>query len=81
MGKKLVVSNVSKCVECRICTIICSFMCVGEFKPSGSKIQIYRDVFGGNVNIKIDKSCDLCGGNPECVKWCPAGVFRVIKER
>jgi len=23
--------------------------------------------------------CDLCGGEPECVRWCPVDVLRLVK--
>ena len=32
---------------------------------------ILKDSISGKVNI-----CDLCNGNPQCVKWCPQEVLR-----
>ena len=29
-------------------------------------------------NNKIIK-CDLCGGEPQCVEWCPVGVLKFVK--
>jgi Fe-S-cluster-containing dehydrogenase component len=23
--------------------------------------------------------CDLCGGKPQCVEWCPVGVLKLVK--
>lgn len=34
---------------------------------------IQLDPITGIVNI-----CDLCNGDPECVKWCPEGVLGLI---
>ena len=32
---------------------------------------IFLDPVSGIVNI-----CDLCDGDPQCVKWCPEGVLK-----
>ena len=34
---------------------------------------IFMDPITGIVNI-----CDLCDGDPECIKWCPEDVLRPI---
>jgi Fe-S-cluster-containing hydrogenase component 2 len=30
-----------------------------------------------NVYLK----CDLCGGDPKCVAWCPANALRYVLRR
>ena len=42
-------------------------LCI-EACPQGA---IFLDPVSGIVNI-----CDLCGGDPQCVKWCAEGVLR-----
>ena len=37
-----------------------------------------RELFRDPVTKKILR-CDLCGGDPSCVKWCPTGTL-TIKE-
>ncbi|HID90370.1 TPA: 4Fe-4S dicluster domain-containing protein [Candidatus Bathyarchaeota archaeon] len=27
-------------------------------------------------DVRAPIKCDLCGGDPECVKWCPTGCLR-----
>ena len=36
---------------------------------------IFMDPISGIVNI-----CDLCNGDPECVKWCPEDVLKRIDD-
>jgi carbon-monoxide dehydrogenase iron sulfur subunit len=42
-------------------------LCI-EACPEGA---IFPDPISGIVNI-----CDLCNGDPQCVKWCSPGVLR-----
>ena len=32
-------------------------------------------------NEEVDKilKCDLCGGVPKCVRWCPIGCLKIVK--
>lgn len=49
-----------KCVGCGLCAKAC---------PSAFlKIKIYSD-------RKKAYKCDLCGGNPQCVSYCPMGAI------
>mgnify|MGYP001115811720 CR=1 FL=1 len=32
--------------------------------------------FTGEVEGEVLESCDLCGGHPECVRWCPVGALK-----
>jgi Fe-S-cluster-containing hydrogenase component 2 len=38
----------------------------------------------GVISINPDKKemikCDLCEGNPQCVKWCPTGALEFTKS-
>lgn len=54
----------SKCTEdCSLC-----------MKACGSYFDLPRIVF--HPDKKIPVKCDLCGGDPECVKWCPNGALK-----
>jgi len=69
-------TNVSRCVGCRTCEVICSFTHERECRPALSKIEVHRDPFTGETKIQIGDDCDLCGGRPECIRWCAVGVLK-----
>ena len=46
-------------------------VCV-EACPFGA---VSLDLEDGLANI-----CNLCGGDPKCVKWCPSSVFSYVKD-
>jgi len=48
--------------RCDLCGRCVEACPFGVIKLQGSKIKV----------------CDLCGGTPECVDWCPRGALRVI---
>ena len=50
------------CTGCRACEEACIF------GPSSPRIKYDAD---RNIGIK----CDLCGGDPECVKICPVNIL------
>jgi Fe-S-cluster-containing hydrogenase component 2 len=57
-------------------------MVVDETKCIGCRMCIMACPFGGlslhpekNVVVK----CDLCGGDPACVKYCPVGALQYIE--
>jgi ferredoxin len=74
MGK--ITINASRCVGCKICMNVCSFSHEGEFNPTLARLCIYMDPFNGEVEAEILENCDLCGGRPQCAKWCPFGAIR-----
>lgn len=37
------------------------------------------DAIWFNKSEKRILKCDLCGGEPKCVEWCPVGVLKYIK--
>lgn len=53
----------SKCIGCGLCVTACA--------------QYY-----GTPRINMDATtkkafkCDLCGGDPQCIKWCPNGAIK-----
>jgi len=46
-----------KCIGCRRCVEAC---------PFSESMIVY------NPEKNVCEKCDLCGGDPECVKQCPA---------
>jgi Fe-S-cluster-containing dehydrogenase component len=69
-----------RCVGCRTCEVICSFIHEGECRPVLSKIKVNREPFTGATRIEIADDCDLCKGKPECIRWCPVGVLKYERE-
>lgn len=47
----------------------------------GCKMCVFACPVGGTmVNPDTGKAikCDLCGGDPKCVKWCPTGAIKFV---
>jgi Fe-S-cluster-containing hydrogenase component 2 len=57
----------TKCINCSKCMKACG----SYFDPP--RILSHPDK---NIHVK----CDLCGGVPECVKWCPNGALKYINR-
>ena len=72
--------NALRCVGCKICLNACSFFHENEFNPSLARLIIYMEPFSGEVVGEVLDSCDLCGGKPECVRWCPMGALKYSKR-
>ena len=78
-----------KCTGCGLCEDACSFEHEEAFSPSLSRITVARNesrqVFTPTlraitfVNGKA-AGCDLCRGDPECVKICPTDALRFIDK-
>jgi Fe-S-cluster-containing hydrogenase component 2 len=64
-----------RCIGCRLCELACSGGRLGVFDISRSNIQIEME---GTPEIPVPKlkdTCDACGGDPRCIKVCPARVI------
>lgn len=55
-----------KCIGCKLCMKAC---------PTTPKGVRY------NAEKKICFKCDLCGGEPQCVKFCPTGALTLKKGK
>lgn len=60
-----VLLNEAKCIGCRACLTACA-------KDRSDVIRMSRD---GNKALGI---CDLCGGDPACVKVCPEQCLSLV---
>jgi Fe-S-cluster-containing dehydrogenase component len=59
------VINDDICAGCRQCIEAC-----------GQNFDPPRIKFDENKNVAI--KCDLCGMDPQCVRWCPNGAIKYI---
>lgn len=53
-----------KCTGCKLCLEAC------PTTPKGIRY---------NVESKVCFKCDLCDGNPQCVKFCPTGALGFVR--
>ncbi|MFH1821055.1 MAG: hypothetical protein ABH852_01230 [Methanobacteriota archaeon] len=68
------------CYGCRTCELICSFHHTGAFSTESSSIEIKRNEGTGEIDSKVDSTCDLCKGEkgPLCAKYCFYGALKVV---
>ncbi len=59
--------NERVCIGCQRCVQACA----NHFQPARLKFDPFR-----HRTIK----CHLCWGDPQCVKFCPLGVLRLVKS-
>lgn len=77
----LIISPI-KCRGCRSCQLACSFIKTEEFNPAKSMIRMERDVETGHTAPMIlPLGCDLCNGDPACLKACTYGALSSGPER
>jgi carbon-monoxide dehydrogenase iron sulfur subunit len=68
------VVNVRNCRGCRSCQLACSFSKAGVFNPAKSMIRLERNVTTGHTAPMICPiGCDLCYGDPACIRACRYG--------
>lgn len=57
-----------RCIGCRSCAETCAAQRTGVISPD-------------SVTGKPERICTLCGGDPQCVKWCPFGALSHVEAR
>jgi electron transport protein HydN len=63
--------NPQNCRGCRSCQLACSFAKHRVFNPAKSMIILEMNLSDGQTAPMIKPiGCDLCGGDPACVKAC-----------
>ena len=80
---RMIVADMTKCTNCRMCEMACSLATTGAFAPTQSRIRVH--VFGEHFK-HVPVTCFQCADAP-CVKVCPAsallqgdGLVRFVKE-
>lgn len=63
-----------RCVGCKLCQLICSYVTHRVFNPSRSHLAITADEKRGLFDIVFLPGCTGCGA---CVKYCPSGALTV----
>jgi Fe-S-cluster-containing hydrogenase component 2 len=69
-----------RCIGCRLCELACSGGRLGVFDPARSNIRIDMEGTPELPVPRIKDTCDACGGDPRCIKVCPARVIIWDKE-
>jgi Fe-S-cluster-containing hydrogenase component 2 len=80
MGKVLVVDG-DKCIGCRVCELVCSFVHYKEYNPKISFIRVLKNEEMGIYIPVLDVRCDLCGGEEKCVKYCPSDALEFVDTK
>jgi carbon-monoxide dehydrogenase iron sulfur subunit len=57
--------DLSKCIYCKTCELVCSFVKTGEFNPANSLIKVFRDGVS-DIGYHVCKQCK----DPKCAKAC-----------
>ena len=80
------------CIQCGLCVDACPFnalkrdpktgaIIVDEDKCTGCGICVQVCPYGAatlNPDSRKSLICDLCGGDPECVKYCPENALLYV---
>jgi len=65
-GTGIIVIDDAACDGCGICATACPYAAISVHPASAGKRN------------KVMLKCDLCGGNPECIKWCETGAIQYV---
>ena len=69
------------CRGCRSCQLACSYARHRVFNPAKSVIVLERDVATDHTApVILPLGCNLCGGDPLCLKACPYDAIRPNTE-
>jgi carbon-monoxide dehydrogenase iron sulfur subunit len=66
---KSVAAISERCVGCKLCQLICSYVMFRVFNPSRSHLTIRADEKRGLFDIMVLPECTGCGA---CIKYCPS---------
>lgn len=72
--------DVNKCVGCKTCEIVCSYVNKGYFNPNCSKIKIkFNNDYDICITILNNCKCEFDKEkNPPCVTMCPTKAIHVV---
>jgi Fe-S-cluster-containing dehydrogenase component len=69
------------CRGCRSCQLACSYAKHQVFNPAKSAIVLDREVDTDHTTpVILPLKCNLCGGDPFCLKACPYGAIMANTE-
>lgn len=71
---KSIIAIPERCVGCKLCQLICSFVKLRIFNPSRALLNINVDEKRGLFEIKFFPECDSCGA---CIEYCPSEALIV----
>ena len=63
-----VITIPERCVGCKLCQLICSYVTLRVFNPARSHLTIKADEKRGLFDIILLPECTGCGA---CIKYCP----------
>ena len=69
---KVLVIDPDKCTSCRLCELACSARYTGVESACPYGVIWCLD--------EQAHKCDLCGGDPECVRFCAPGALRYERQ-
>ncbi len=75
---KILFIDPEKCRGCQLCEIVCSMYHEKVCNPSKARIHIVKWSNDG-FYVPITTKCDLCGGDPNCVKFCVPNALKFIE--
>jgi Fe-S-cluster-containing hydrogenase component 2 len=61
-------NDAARCIGCRSCAEACSAQRTGVISPD-------------SATGRPQRMCTLCGGDPQCVKWCPFEALSYVEVR
>lgn len=83
--EKFLIVYPDRCTGCGTCEVVCSAYIRdrkgGEYNPKDAFIKILKNeemsIFIPVMHIK----CNLCGGTPRCVKFCPTDALKFVEPK
>lgn len=74
-GDQSLMFDADRCTGCRICELICSMTCHGEYNPRRSHIRLLRNREMDVGMVALDPGCNFCGS---CAEWCPHQALEFV---
>jgi len=69
---KSVTAISERCVGCKLCQLICSYVTLMVFNPSRAHLTVKADEKRGLFEILFLPECNACGA---CIKYCPSDAL------
>lgn len=73
-----IVYNPDVCASCRTCEAVCSLFHVGVISKGSARIRVHSMMWQDfETSVDVLSKCDTCGGEPQCVKFCPEAALKL----